>query len=76
MDYSLLLITEQNPEFEERRKATIKKKRDLESKASLDKPGIVEEVSEAAENDENFVFPDKSPQRDEFASIQIRRMAN
>lgn len=73
MDYSLLLITELNPEFEEKRKGTLKRKQGVIDMNS--QPSVVKEVPEAAENDEDsFAFPQKSPGRDEFASMQNARM--
>lgn len=73
MDYSLLLITELNPEFEEKRKGTLKRKQGVIDMYS--QPSVVKEVPEAAENDEDsFAFPQKSPGRDEFASMQNARM--
>ena len=75
MDYSLLLITEVNPDFTESRKQTIQKKNERISSnsctstenpnnlAAMSKayPSVVPEVPEAMENDESFTLPKKTP---------------
>ena len=82
MDYSLLLITEENPFYQDRRKLTLQSKQNAVSKSSEprgthfisnQKHGHLPEVPELLETENaetGFTIPEKRPERTEFSSVQ------